>query len=91
MPERLEAGCEELWQVMGEQRLASAKLLVLANKQDLPGAMSMDAISKGLGLERLEKRCSIKIVGCSALNAESVQEPLDWLVQEITSKLYSKP
>lgn len=90
MPERLEAGCEELWQVLGEQRLATATLLILANKQDLPGAMSLEEISIGLDLDRLRKRCNYKLVGCSALKSESVQESLDWLVDEITSKLYSK-
>lgn len=41
---RLEACKEELRKLLQEERLGGATLLVLANKQDLPGALSAQEI-----------------------------------------------
>jgi ADP-ribosylation factor-like protein 2 len=41
---RLEDCKRELGQLMMEERLAGASLLILANKQDLPGSLSVDEI-----------------------------------------------
>lgn len=41
---RLESCREELMVLLKEERLAGATLLVLANKQDLPGALSAQEI-----------------------------------------------
>lgn len=41
---RLDACREELKKLLEEERLAGATLLVLANKQDLPGALSAQDI-----------------------------------------------
>lgn len=41
---RMEACREELGVLLEEERLAGATLLVLANKQDLPGALTSQEI-----------------------------------------------
>lgn len=43
-PQRLEACARELHALLREERLAGATLLVLANKADLPGALSLHDI-----------------------------------------------
>lgn len=43
---RMKACCDELHILLEEERLAGATLLILANKQDLPGALSSQEISE---------------------------------------------
>jgi ADP-ribosylation factor-like protein 2 len=47
---RLKDAAAELRTLLGEERLAGATLLVLANKQDVAGALKLDEISRALGL-----------------------------------------
>ena len=48
---RLKDCREELEAVLKQERLAGATLLIFANKQDLPGAMSCGEIRQALGLD----------------------------------------
>ncbi|KAA8492854.1 ADP-ribosylation factor-like protein 2 [Porphyridium purpureum] len=52
---RLDICRTELHTLLNEERMASAVLLVLANKQDLPGALSPDQIAQVLGLSDTEQ------------------------------------
>ncbi|KAH7853179.1 hypothetical protein Vadar_034361 [Vaccinium darrowii] len=56
----------ELHNLLKEERLSGASLLILANKQDIQGALSPDEIAKVLNLEGLDKTRHWEIVGCSA-------------------------
>lgn len=47
---RLDDCYKELRTVLHEERLAGATLLILANKQDLPGALDADAVANALRL-----------------------------------------
>jgi ADP-ribosylation factor-like protein 2 len=47
---RLRDAADELRRLLGEERLAGATLLILANKQDVAGALGLDEISRALGL-----------------------------------------
>ncbi|KAI9538101.1 hypothetical protein NQZ68_017805 [Dissostichus eleginoides] len=62
---RLEDCRKELSSLLLEERLAGATLLVFANKQDLPGALSKEAIQVALVLDDIKSHhwC---IIGCSA-------------------------
>lgn len=86
-PERLELCRQELYSVMQEDRLLSATLLILANKQDIEGAVSVEQIKDALGWPQLERRCSCRILPCSALTGENVADGLDWLVDDVSSHL----
>ena len=44
---RMEEVRDELRALLQQEKLAGASLLVLANKQDLPGALSLDQIARG--------------------------------------------
>lgn len=89
-PERLHLCRQELAQVLQEDRMLSASLLILANKQDVRGAVSIDEIKGALGWESLEARCSCKILSCSALTGENIASGLDWLVDDISRHLSYK-
>ncbi len=54
--ERVEECKEALSMFIGEDLLRGCTLLVLANKQDLPDAMSIEEISEKLGLESIQDR-----------------------------------
>ncbi|CEM07795.1 unnamed protein product [Vitrella brassicaformis CCMP3155] len=87
---RLNDTRHELHALLKEQRLAGATLLIFANKQDLPGALSAQQITEVLGLESLANR-SWSLYPCSALLAEEVGGLLagmDWLVKDIASRIY---
>ncbi|KAH8406956.1 hypothetical protein KR222_001292, partial [Zaprionus bogoriensis] len=61
-----EAQCE-LCDVLLDERMANVPLLVLANKQDLSGALSSSLLVDLMGLKRLEGR-PWQILDCSAIN-----------------------
>merc|ERR1711879_597414 len=47
--DRIQDARDELWNLLGDDELRGAVLLVLANKQDLPNAMLAAEVSKHLG------------------------------------------
>ncbi|MCO5586173.1 hypothetical protein L7F22_040112 [Adiantum nelumboides] len=77
--ERLSTSRTELLSMLSEEELANAKLLVLANKQDLPGAASAAEVSERLGLDKLKDR-SWSIQACTATEGKGLEEGLDWCV-----------
>ncbi|KAL8123787.1 ADP-ribosylation factor-like protein 2 [Apium graveolens] len=78
----------ELDNLLKEERLSGSSLLILANKQDIQGALSPDEIAKVLNLEALDKTRHWRIVGCSAYTGMGLLEGFDWLVQDIASRIY---
>lgn len=86
-PHRLELCRDELFMVLSEQRLLCANLLILANKQDVPGAVGVEEIKRLLGWEQIQERCRCRVIACSALTGENVQEGLGWLVKDISNRL----
>ncbi|KAG8969809.1 hypothetical protein FRC03_000635 [Tulasnella sp. 419] len=54
--QRLELNKEELHRICADERLKDSLLLVLANKQDIPGCMTPARISEGLRLTELRDR-----------------------------------
>ena len=54
--ERLEYSKQELEIMLQEEELKGVPVLVLANKQDLPGAMNDQDICSGLGLTSIKNR-----------------------------------
>ncbi|PIA55746.1 hypothetical protein AQUCO_00700219v1 [Aquilegia coerulea] len=78
----------ELNNLLKEERLSGASLLVLANKQDIQGALKPAEIAKVLNLDAMDKTRHWKIVGCSAYTGEGLVDGFDWLVQDIASRIY---
>ena len=88
---RLDICHNELNNLLQQERLAGASLLIFANKQDVPGALSEDEISKILNLstnnERMENR-HWKIIPCSAITGDGVVTGFDWIVNDISSRIF---
>ncbi|EPQ31199.1 uncharacterized protein PFL1_06847 [Pseudozyma flocculosa PF-1] len=82
---RLETAKAELISMLSEEELRDAKLLVFANKQDLPGALDEGRVSDKLGLTELKDR-QWSIFKCCATKGEGLEEGLDWLVNAIQAK-----
>lgn len=54
--QRLRPAAHEFRRILQDERLKHVPILVLANKQDLPGAKSVEDISATLGLDELRKQ-----------------------------------
>jgi ADP-ribosylation factor protein 1 len=75
---RINVAQEELQRLMGEPMLLDATLLVLANKQDLPQALSVSEVVQKLALPRLKDRVWSAQPTC-ALTGAGLYEGLEWL------------
>eukprot|EP01104_Vermistella_antarctica_P004654 TRINITY_DN15074_c0_g1_i1.p1 TRINITY_DN15074_c0_g1~~TRINITY_DN15074_c0_g1_i1.p1 ORF type:complete len:208 (-),score=24.24 TRINITY_DN15074_c0_g1_i1:108-650(-) len=84
-PERIGICREELLAMLEEDELSEAALLVFANKQDLPGAMSAAEITEALNLTSLKNR-DWSIFKTSAMKGTGLYEGLDWLSNTIQNK-----
>ncbi|OBS81528.1 hypothetical protein A6R68_20261 [Neotoma lepida] len=71
-----------------ERRLAGATLLIFANKQDLPGALSSNAIQEALDLASIRSH-HWRIQGCSAVTGEDLLPGIDWLLDDISSRVFT--
>jgi len=84
--DRVNLARDELQKMLGEEELNNAILLVFANKQDLPNAMSTAEVTDKLGLHSLRQR-NWFIQGCCATTAAGLFEGLDWLSANIKKTL----
>ena len=75
----------ELFRLLGEDELEHVQLLLFANKQDLPNAMSTTEIMEKLGLNELKNRAWFVQSAC-ATKGEGLSEGLDWLANQIQNK-----
>ncbi|OIR58610.1 MAG: ADP-ribosylation factor Arf1 [Amphiamblys sp. WSBS2006] len=83
--ERIDDAKDELMKMLGEDELKDAVLLVFANKQDLPNAMSVSDVSDALGLQTLHKR-SWNIQATCATTGEGLFEGLEWLSTQLQKR-----
>jgi ADP-ribosylation factor-like protein 2 len=75
--------------LLQQERLAGASLLVFANKQDMEGSLVAAEISKVLELhnQQYENR-HWSIQSCSAVTGQGLVEGMDWLVEDISSRIF---
>ena len=76
---------EELHRMLAEDELREAVLLVFANKQDLPNAMSVNEVTERLGLNQLRNR-QWYIQSACATTGDGLYEGLDWLSNTLNKK-----
>ncbi|EXB59525.1 ADP-ribosylation factor 1 [Morus notabilis] len=86
--ERISEAKDELHRMLNEDELRNATLLVFANKQDLPNAMSVSEITDKLGLHSLRQRRWYIQATC-ATGGQGLYEGLDWLSSNISTKVRS--
>lgn len=77
--DRMSIAKQEMITMLQESDLKGIPLLVFANKQDMPGALSEAQVSEMLGLSVIKNR-QWRIVKASAKLGEGVAEGLDWLI-----------
>lgn len=80
----------ELFKLLNEEKLMGATLLILANKQDLQGALTAEEIALVLELNtnKIFKNRSHKIIGCSALSGNGLVDGVNWVVDDIASHIF---
>ncbi|CDZ98596.1 gtp-binding protein [Phaffia rhodozyma] len=84
---RLEDCKKELATLLVEERLAGATLLIFANKQDVSNALTPAEIKEALDLPSIKSH-RWRIQPCSAVTGENLVEGLDWVVEDVASRLY---
>jgi len=83
--ERANEAREELRKMLEEDELRDAVLLVFANKQDLPNALSVSEMSQHLGLHFLKNR-DWHVQATCATRGDGLYEGLDWISQVLSKK-----
>ena len=76
--ERLPVSRKELTAMLEEEELKNVPLLVFANKQDMPNALTEVEVSQGLGLHTVKDR-QYHICRSAANIGEGLNEGLGWL------------
>lgn len=80
--DRISEAQDELSKMLKEDELTDAVLLIFANKQDLPNAMSAGELTERLGLNSLRNRRWYIQATC-ATQGDGLYEGLDWLCNEL--------
>ncbi|XP_057822566.1 ADP-ribosylation factor isoform X1 [Cryptomeria japonica] len=81
--ERLKKAKQELDSLINDPELSSVKLLVMANKHDLPTAMNSVDMTERLGLGNLSATRKWHVQSCSGKTGEGLHDALDWLASAI--------
>uniref|UniRef100_A0A5K3G736 ADP-ribosylation factor n=2 Tax=Mesocestoides corti TaxID=53468 RepID=A0A5K3G736_MESCO len=81
--DRLGEARRELDRLLADDLLRDAHLLVFANKQDLPCAMTANEVAEGLGLQKIAARRKWFVQATCAVNGSGILEGLDWLCHEV--------
>ncbi|XP_047439799.1 ADP-ribosylation factor 4-like [Mugil cephalus] len=79
--ERLKEAADELHRMLEEDQLRGVAILVFANKQDLPRAMSVSEVAEGLRLSGVSQPWFVQ-ASC-AVSGTGLAEGLDWLSNQI--------
>lgn len=84
--ERMEEAKVELHRISRSAENQGIPVLVLANKQDLDGAMSSTEVEKMLALHELSSSTLHHTQGCSALSGQGLQAGLEKLYEMIAKR-----
>merc|ERR1712136_341501 len=82
---RIEDAKEELHKMVNEDEMRDAVVLVFANKQDMPNAMTAAEVTGKFGLHNLRHRQWFIQSAC-ATTGDGLYEGLDWLSRTLSSK-----
>ena len=82
---RMELAANEVEKTMSDPFLVDARLLVFANKQDLPNAAGPSEMIQRLRLSNLKQKWFVQ--GTSATSGQGLYEGLDWLSANLPKKM----
>lgn len=90
---RLDDAQQALQALLQEERLAGATLLVFCNKQDATTALSAAQVAERLQLDQqneslMMKRRHWQVQACSAVTGQGLEQGIDWMVQDIASRIF---
>ena len=83
--ERIEDAAEELKKMLAEEELKDCVVLVMANKQDLNGALAPGEVTEKMGMGLLKGRTWL-VQGTSATTGQGLKEGLDWMASALLRK-----
>jgi signal recognition particle receptor subunit beta len=83
---RLKEAKDELWKVLESPELSNAILLVFANKQDLPNALSSGEVSNALELNQIASH-PWHVQPATATDGSGLEEGFDWLADKIAGSV----
>ena len=83
--DRIQLSRETLHKLLNQERLSDIELLVFANKQDLPGALSVAEVTDQLELNSIRGR-NWFIQGSCAIRGNGLYEGFDWLSRVLSAK-----
>ena len=83
--DRMEDAAEELKKMLAAEELEDCCVLVMANKQDLNGALAPGEVTEKLGMGALKGRTWL-VQGTSATTGQGLKEGLDWMASVLLKK-----
>ncbi|CAM4885109.1 unnamed protein product [Rotaria socialis] len=84
--DRVDEASKELHTTANEEELCNIPILILANKQDLPNAMSTDELRDKLALNKFTRERKWHIQGTVATEKKGLREGFDWLADALATK-----
>jgi len=84
-PTRLKEAKDELWRVVEWPELANAVILVFANKQDFPDALTDDEITNRMELHKM-KTHTWYVQASSAKTGTGLDSGFNWLADQLKGK-----
>ena len=84
--ERIEVARDELHFILAEPELKEVPILIIANKQDIKGALGYQTLRSELALWGEDDKRPVKIQEASALLNKGIEEGLNWLVSKVSNE-----
>ncbi|KAG0036506.1 hypothetical protein BGZ82_004105 [Podila clonocystis] len=83
--DRIAEAREDLQRMSFEDNLRDAVFLIMANKQDIPGCMTVLEVYEALDLDKISLggRRRVYIQPCAVLLEEGIEQGLEWLSQQL--------
>ena len=82
---RIEEASSELKGVLDDEELKDCAILVMANKQDLDGALFPNEVTEALGMGKLKGRTWL-VQGTDGITGQGVKEGFDWMANVLRKK-----
>lgn len=83
---RIPKAREEFAKVLGDEQLAETSILLIANKQDMPGALSKEEMEKAFEIQKLAGERSWKVSPTVAKDGTGLVDAFRWLADSMEQK-----
>ena len=86
---RLATCKRELHDLLKQEKLAGASLLVFYNKSDISGSLKLDEIKDFLELDKIQSR-HWAILPSSGVTGSGLYQGMDWMISDISNRIFMK-